>query len=420
MTVTVFNTQAITQKTIRAAQNGNSDAQCELGMHYMKKGDYELAHKWLKRSADKGNIHGIYNLGIYWDKLALDCAEGCRELFQNAFNCFYKSAQKGLTEAQYMLADYYLNGFYNKQNIDSAKIWYEKAAEKNYTKAYFRLALLTPELNKRATLLKKAYESGVQEATHNLALCYFYGEGFNKDINEGLRLLNIAADYGNERSLFELGKIYALGINLKKDKNIADSYFNRIKSLNMIFVGKGKLDNNPISNTNNIPVSKFSIGRYPVTIGLWYAVMGNSKDQQYTPAQDSWPVYPSWTEMHAFIAKLNQITGHHYYLPDDNQWLYAAKGGPISRGYKYAGTNDLNDLRSPSKSIGTTKPNELGIYFNSKYSEWVNKKTDADTSMLEMMGLSGSYYYSISPDYFSINKSETLGSSFRLAENIIL
>ena len=51
------------------------------------------------------------------------------------------------------------------------------------------------------------------------------------------------------------------------------------------------------------------------------------------------------------------------------EWEYAAHGGNKSQGYKYSGSNNLNDVAWYSENsggnthpVGTKRPNELGIY----------------------------------------------------------
>jgi formylglycine-generating enzyme required for sulfatase activity len=77
----------------------------------------------------------------------------------------------------------------------------------------------------------------------------------------------------------------------------------------------------------------------------------------------------SWNDAVAYINWLSKKTGKNYRLPTEAEWEYAAKGGNQSKGYKYAGSNNLDevgwyDKNSDSKThpVGQKKPNELGLY----------------------------------------------------------
>lgn len=70
----------------------------------------------------------------------------------------------------------------------------------------------------------------------------------------------------------------------------------------------------------------------------------------------------SWNDWKFFIEVLNDITHLQFDFPTESQWEYAARGGEISKGYIYPGSNTLEDVRSESDTEGSTIPNELGLY----------------------------------------------------------
>lgn len=138
---------------------------------------------------------------------------------------------------------------------------------------------------------------------------------------------------------------------------------------------------------HKVALSDYYIGAFEVTQGQWEKVMGTTVVQQRDKAAkkykneefplggvgENYPmVYITYQEALMFCKKLSDKTGKRYGLPTEAQWEYAARGGVKSKGYKYSGSNLLDDVawywentrdRGYSLSIvGRKLANELGIY----------------------------------------------------------
>jgi len=127
---------------------------------------------------------------------------------------------------------------------------------------------------------------------------------------------------------------------------------------------------------HQVTLSSFIIGQTEVTQALWQAVMGSNPS--YFTGDLSRPVEQvSWNDCQTFITRLNELTGKQFRLPTEAEWEYAARGGNQSQGYKYAGSNTIDDVAwydNNSYALGSSSPdfgthavatkasNELGLY----------------------------------------------------------
>jgi formylglycine-generating enzyme len=153
-----------------------------------------------------------------------------------------------------------------------------------------------------------------------------------------------------------------------------------------------KTADNDEQKEHDVTIKTFEISKFEVTVWEW---------KQYTKAnklkmplkpewgwQDNYPINGiTWDEAIAYCNWLSKkeklqpvyskqgpnyvcnFKANGYRLPTEAEWEFAAKGGVKSKGYKFSGGNDANEVawhkaisKNSPHTVGTKLPNELGIY----------------------------------------------------------
>ncbi len=160
-------------------------------------------------------------------------------------------------------------------------------------------------------------------------------------------------------------------------------------TFNMIYVQGGSFTmgatseqgtEDPGSNeypTHKVTLSDYYIGETEVTQELWCSIMGGSDPAVHQGMQK--PVETvSWNDCQTFITELNRLTGKQFRLPTEAEWEYAARGGAYKSGYKYSGSNTVDDVawycensNYTTQPVKQKQPNKLGIYdMSGNVHEW--------------------------------------------------
>ncbi|MEI7501535.1 MAG: SUMF1/EgtB/PvdO family nonheme iron enzyme [Bacteroidota bacterium] len=158
-----------------------------------------------------------------------------------------------------------------------------------------------------------------------------------------LLILNLQAQYPDPDMVFVQGGKFSMGSKL------------------------GGKDEQPV---HEVILQDFYIGKYEVTQFEYKTIMGHDTNKCYFEGCDRCPVERvSWFNVQDYITRLNEKTKSDYRLPTEAEWEYAARGGALSKNYKYSGSNTdsvagwiVGRSQATTHPAGLKQPNELGIF----------------------------------------------------------
>jgi hypothetical protein len=94
---------------------------------------------------------------------------------------------------------------------------------------------------------------------------------------------------------------------------------------------------------HRVNLKPFLMGKYPITQRQYQALMGNNPSC-FEGDLDCPVEWVSWDDAITFCQKLSGILKQKIDLPSETQWEWAARGATKSKGYIYAGSNNLDEV----------------------------------------------------------------------------
>ncbi|ONI45327.1 hypothetical protein AN641_00640 [Candidatus Epulonipiscioides gigas] len=236
-----FNDTLELEDLIYKANNGDIDAQFNLGMCYKKgikiKIDAQKAVEWYTKAALQGHAQAQYNLGICYtnsDGIVKDLkwhyGNGAQQSLKIAVEWYTKSAMQGYAPAQYSLGSCYDEGIGVNKNLAKAMEWYQKAAVQRYAPAQYSLGLcyeLEKDLKKAIELWQEAANQEHALAQFKLAECYDNGYDIERDFHKAAQLWEKAAIQEQIEAQFKIGLCYKKGDGVEKDLTKAIEWFQK-------------------------------------------------------------------------------------------------------------------------------------------------------------------------------------------------
>lgn len=216
------DTQKALDYLITAAQKGHSYAQYTLGKLFLKgeivKQNVDYALRWLEEAVRQDNTDAQCLLG----KVLLQ-GEVIEQDADRATTLLKKAVESGSSYAAYLLGKAYLDGTVLLRDIPEAIRLLTESADKRFTPAEYLLGkllyrgeVIPQNIGKALFYLERAAEKEQPYAAY-LAGKIFLTEDTVKDVPKAIRLLKIAAQYGNDFAEYQLGKLYLYGKDVQQD-----------------------------------------------------------------------------------------------------------------------------------------------------------------------------------------------------------
>ena len=137
-----------------------------------------------------------------------------------------RAAERGNARAQFDLGLMYANGDGVEKNEALALMWFNRAAQNNFSKALNVKKVATVKgTSQKFRFAQEAAKRGDTRAQFDLAMMYQRGEGVNKNEKLAFKYFHKAARKNHAEAKFQMGLCFAEGRGVKKQSQLARYWF---------------------------------------------------------------------------------------------------------------------------------------------------------------------------------------------------
>lgn len=207
---------------LKSASQDFPPAQGKLGDFYYQglgtNKDVRKALNWLNKAAEKNYTPTLFSLANIYER------EADFQDYGKAFQFWMKLADLGYPVGECKVGEYYRDGTGVSRDISKAIEFLSRSAQKGSEWGQLSLSscyLSQRQYEKATYWLTKAYEQGSLNACHNLADCYYYGNGVEQSYEKAFEIFQKGMTI-NPRCTYRVAVMYREGLGVKQDKEKAE------------------------------------------------------------------------------------------------------------------------------------------------------------------------------------------------------
>lgn len=212
-----------------AEETKDPESQFSLGLKYFrgegKKRDHNEAAKWFLKAARQNHDKSQFQLGIMYEK-----GIGFKQDTAKARHWYKMAANSGLQVAKQALSDLKTNNLTRVESQQKNKVDSSNPASNVISHDNLNLdtdQLLSLKSKPIFPLLKNATNGDIR-AQYEIGLKFLSGnDGVEKNINQALKWLKVAANNEHTGARLKLGKLYLDGVDVDRDYRTAASWLEK-------------------------------------------------------------------------------------------------------------------------------------------------------------------------------------------------